>query len=502
MSKIKILLIISNVSLCFAQAPVQKQNVLDPVIPTKVLQHLISEYVGLTFQPTINDWQNVINMAYSPTGKHLALVCKGDTNLYILNAQSWELQAKLVHTNAPLTCVAYSKDGAHIITCDSKSRICVWNAQNFTCQKVLPQFLRTFSKIKTIAPFGQDQILIFDENTRNKIVKADLRTEQSSAQIKNRTNMLAFALTSDNKEIAIAENNDDSTMITALDSQNEDFKGMYDFLEGQDICSLAFSPNGNYVAASSNDSLVLWDRKQSKIIDVADSDEKYKRQISQITFNPNGILLAATPKMLKLYAPLLLLDVLKFAPHKERDRKNVIIQRDKPIALSDEEASLKLARELENAYRSAAGNAKVTVSKNGKYTALDNALSLDEKKSLELARKLLAEEENAGVRYPIAHEYPVENWGRTEILNYVFEPGELMYIVLNKELRIRDIKTGMIISRISTKRADMQLEFQVNNINILLEAFPENLFTCRIQNNVAEVRNIKTGELVQKKPIS
>ena len=216
------------------------------------------------------------SFSFSPNGRQILTTCSSDqNNLATWDAYTGAMIFSFIPDDCPASFAMFTPDGKKIISADSscrKSDINVWNPH--TGKKTFNIHHNEWNGCTKgraiLSPNGMRITVFCSEEKCRHITILDTNTGMLLCKINNFThNIRALIFSPDNTKIAFFNNNENSTIYTwdvqtgeklvTIECHSHLSKSEYNSF---DIRSIQFSPNGKYIASTSNqkwNNFIVWD---------------------------------------------------------------------------------------------------------------------------------------------------------------------------------------------------------------------------------------------------
>ncbi|MDB4545304.1 hypothetical protein N9009_01960, partial [bacterium] len=231
----------------------------------------------------------VYSLAYSPDGRDIAVISK-DHRLLILDSKTGLEKTRFLGAiKKDIARVAFSPDGKNILTESENGEPKIWDLE----KKRLSKTLKNTSHA-AYSPDGNrivtSTVITKDESTIN-ILDAKTFKEESTCKLNGVVGSVAFS--PDGESIIFESISVDSLLKTRTNNFHalnaETLTEKFTLSESkEDIISIAYGPDGNSIATSSN--IVFAYRNSLKIWDAQSGEEKNEVELplGRVFFSPDG----------------------------------------------------------------------------------------------------------------------------------------------------------------------------------------------------------------------
>jgi WD40 repeat protein len=248
-------------------------------------------YVGLWEAATgdrlspLQELPEVLDIAFSPDGSRLA-VATTDGTVHICDAKTRADVLRLAGHVGYVHAVAFSRDGNLVASTDALS-VVIWAAQTGTRQRVIQAPNRGFDRLL----FGPgDRVLLAADRFNDEVKVWDLATgalARTSRASKGFSRPIVFR--PDGGRLAYCN------LLRGVQVWNIDraeVQGRFSRYRGNygELASLAYSPDGRYLASGGKGNVVLWDAETGKNLCTLNG---YSDEVRGLAFSPDGKCLAA-----------------------------------------------------------------------------------------------------------------------------------------------------------------------------------------------------------------
>ena len=273
----------------------------------------------------LNHQDDVNTAEFSEDSKQIITSCS-DGVCRIWNSQSGELQVELKGDSKEMTGASLSKDGDRAITSYADGTVDIWDVTtgdilstlkghalsvSYACFSPDGKFALTSSNDKTVklwnAQMGEfiETIVVHQDNVECALFNSDgtkviTSSEDGSVVVYDMRTQTPQKIFEDKLSVEYAEYNDDGSKIAIVtknavyvkdvtERQNADL-----VLNGNEITSATFSPDGKTIAVSSREkTITLWDitQEEPQIIHVY---RGHSNIVTDVVFSPDGRFLVST----------------------------------------------------------------------------------------------------------------------------------------------------------------------------------------------------------------
>ena len=219
----------------------------------------------------------VLNLAFSPDGKHIALANR-DRTLRIWDVATGQETLAIKDHQAEVTGTSFSPDGTKLVSYSVDQSVKMWDAVGSPESLILHG-----NKISIrCACFSPDGKSIVAANWNGLINVWDSFAGQKRQTFDVKSSVSRMAFSPDGKRLVLSEN---KTLVKIRDA--ETFAVLLE-LNGHtdEVLSVAFSPDGSKViSAGRDDTVKLWDASTGKEIHTI---KEHRNDVVEVVFSPNA----------------------------------------------------------------------------------------------------------------------------------------------------------------------------------------------------------------------
>jgi WD40 repeat protein len=221
---------------------------------------------------------DVSSVAYSPDGAHI-VSGSDDKTVRVWDAQTGKLLAVLEGHSGSLNSVAFSPDGAHIVSGSYDKTVRVWDAQKGQELAVLQGHS---SWVRSVA-FSPDGAHIVSGSDDKTVWVWDAQTGKELAVLEGHSGWVQSVAFSPDGAHIVSGSNDKTVRVWDAQTGRElaVLKGHNDA-----VLSVAFSPDGAHIVSGSCDETVrVWDAQTGKELAVL---KGHRGMVLSVAFSPDG----------------------------------------------------------------------------------------------------------------------------------------------------------------------------------------------------------------------
>ncbi len=252
--------------------------------------------VGVLEQP------NTVALAFSPDGSLLALA-RGN-EIHLLRCEDWSEIGHLVGHTRPVTCVAFSKSGTLLVSSSWDGTVRLWDPATGELRREIA-ISRGASDVFSVAMSPDERIVVsgavesgtgfamvmwFEASTgrlmRSKIISLSMQLSVLGGGKTTIVNYVRSIRFSPDGALVAAGFTDKAVRV--WDARGEELRVTFGEHAGT-VYDIAFSPDGQRVAAASWREVVIWDiRSGTRVLTLTG----HRNEVRAVAYAPDGVLLA------------------------------------------------------------------------------------------------------------------------------------------------------------------------------------------------------------------